>query len=161
MHATSSPFSAFRAASTSLYGTTNVSSNTFGLSPADSGTSKGAWTPRWRLSYPPCQPPSIFAIFILPVWARARRLAYMLASVPVLVYLTISALGTISTMRSASSISSSWEKPMWVPLLICPSTASITFLGEWPRMRAPCPVQKSVYTLPSTSVILQPSALLT
>ena len=69
--------------------------------------------------------------------ARARRIALIEASVPDEVIRTISADGTRSTTRAASSTSASVGAPKLVPAAAAALTADTTSGWAWPAISGP------------------------
>ena len=76
------------------------------------------------------------AIFGLPVNARARRIANMVASVPELQKRTASKLGTRSHRSVASSTSTGLAAAKPVPRAAWSRIASTIFGCAWPRIIA-------------------------
>ena len=85
-------------------------------------------------------------------------MAYMEASVPLLQNTTLSAHATASTMSLARG---SWKglwRPNWTPPAAASCRARTTTSGACPRTCGPKPPTRSMYSLPSTSVNLEPLA---
>ena len=74
------------------------------------------------------------------VYARARRAASSVASVPEEVKRTFSAEGMSCTTRRAQSASNAWLPPRWVPLPTCSATAAVTAGWACPSSRDPWPM---------------------
>ena len=119
---------------------------------------KGHLISTMRSELGPCHPPAILRIIFLPVCARARRTAYMVASVPEQQKRTISAQGMRSQISSAHSTCFSKARPQWIPCFNCSSIASQIIFGRWPRMCVKLPSHRSRYSFPSTSQSVGPWA---
>ena len=78
-----------------------------------------------------------FTIQSRPVYARARRMADMVASVPELTMRTISMEGTSSQTSLASATSAPVGAPKLVPLAAASCTASVTTGWAWPNSSGP------------------------
>ena len=85
-------------------------------------------------------------------------MACQVVSVPEVVKRTSSAQGTISVRRRAASPCSSISNEQRMPRASPSSTAAVTSGWPWPSMLAPNDVQKSMYSLPSTSQMREPFA---
>ncbi|MNL40683.1 hypothetical protein D3C87_1630510 [compost metagenome] len=79
------------------------------------------------------------------------RIAPEVASEPFLPKRTISAQGTISTIFSATSISSWWGRVKMTPSSSWLRTAAVTSGSLYPRLTEQRLLMKSTYSLPSTS----------
>ncbi len=90
-----------------------------------------------------------------PVTVRARRIAAITASEPVLQKVTRS-MPVNSLIRRATSPASGDCGPISTPLRSCSATASVTNDGEWPKRFRPKPMSMSTYSLPSTSKTREP-----
>ena len=108
---------------------TPLEEGTPALDPLPACTRAASWAP-WN-------PPFIFTMLSLPVKPRATLMACMVASVPELDSLTMSAHGTSFEILSMSFSSVSEGAPYTVPLVSCSLTASITQGWAWPVTRGP------------------------
>ncbi len=90
------------------------------------------------------------AIFLRPVTVRARRIAVMTASEPVLQNVARSIPVNLQ-MSCAARPASGDCGPISTPFSSCSTTASVTKPGEWPNMFRPNPMSMSTYSFPSTS----------
>ena len=86
-------------------------------------------------SWEPWYPPSIFAIFDRPVYARAARIAFIVASVPELVNLTRSTDGSRSHSISASRTWDSVGALNATPRPACSWIARVTSGWACPMIR--------------------------
>ncbi|SIN04842.1 Uncharacterised protein [Mycobacteroides abscessus subsp. abscessus] len=100
-----------------------------------------------------------------PVIPRARRIAVIVASVPVETSRTCSIAGSPaaaalirSTTVSASSVSPAVEAPKDSPFSAAACTASITAGWRWPSSAGPQEPTRSTYSKPSASVTYGPCA---
>ena len=129
-----------RTAARSLYGATSVSAAAAAGTPGLSGRLSVAWPDPACTSSPsawPWYPPSNLMILERPVKARASRSADIVASVPELTNRTSSIEGTASTMRPASSTSSSLVAPKAVPRNAASPSTATTAGGACPRISGP------------------------
>ncbi len=90
-----------------------------------------------------------------PVTVRARRIAAITASDPVLQKVTRS-MPVNSLIRRATSPAIGDCGPISTPLRSCSVTASVTNAGECPKRFRPNPMSMSTYSLPSTSEMREP-----
>jgi hypothetical protein len=95
------------------------------------------------------------AMRVRPVFARARRIAVITASVPELVNVARSI--PVSSQKSAAA-SPEWAErgPSSNPSRNCASIVSRRKSGSWPKRWTPMPMVTSTYSLPSTSQIREP-----
>ena len=136
--ATSPPASSASSAP-STNGSTTVRSG-LGGDPTGAAGSTGSATPGLASSCQPWKWPASLSTRLRAVKPRATRSASSVASVPLDVKRTRSALGTSATMRSAQSASSSLLAPRCMPSPACRRTASTTAGCEWPATSAPWPI---------------------
>ena len=94
-----------------------------------------------------------------PVWPRARRMADIVASVPLLVMRTFLTAGTQARMSSAISTSSGLGVPKLVPFSKAAAMAARIEGSLWPWMAGPQVKTKSISSLPSAVVRRALSAL--
>ena len=148
--------------SASLNGNTVVSSlSTFGI-PRPYGTVwkfpfirravRASMSTLWRTaSWTPWYAPSAFAIFSLPVYERAARIACIVASVPLFVRRTRFTLGKAPLICSRYSPYSGVVSPSIEPDSSCRITSRAMSRLLWPSRRDTKPIMKSRILFPSTS----------
>ena len=104
----------------------------------------------------PWYAPANTAILSRPLTVRARRIAAVTASDPVLQNPTLS-ICTIAETRAATSPASADCGPISIPASSCAWSASRMKPGLCPNMMAPKPFVRSTYSFPSTSQSLDPA----
>src|ERR1035437_2877604 len=93
-----------------------------------------------------------------PVYVRAMRTAALIASAPVFRNCTRSAHGTTLQNRSATSTSSTCERPDTVPCATVSRTARVILGSPYPIATAPSAIVQSTSSRPSVVAMRQPEA---